>query len=157
MAKRGAGWRHRGHTCSGYAALERSAPHRASMSGELLSTAERYEVLKTLGKGAYGVVALAKDKESNELVSSRPGEHDVGFTASLHAKGTGEQSERAAAQVAIKFIERSEVAKHQKHVRREVVNHSSLLHPHVSARPHSLCSRTGCQSWRRGPPKCLLA
>lgn len=36
-------------------------------------------------------------------------------------------------QVAIKFIERSEVSRHQKHVRREVVNHSSLLHPHVRA------------------------
>ena len=32
----------------------------------LLPAGERYEVLKTLGQGAYGVVALARDKESNE-------------------------------------------------------------------------------------------
>ena len=32
----------------------------------LLPADERYEVLKTLGQGAYGVVALARDKESNE-------------------------------------------------------------------------------------------
>ncbi len=60
------------------------------MSGELLPAAERYEVVKTLGKGAYGVVALAKDKESNELVSSWSGERGVGFTALLHTERTGE-------------------------------------------------------------------
>ena len=43
-------------------------------------------------------------------------------------------------QCAIKFIERTEVAKHHKHVRREVVNHSSLLHPHV--RPGASLSLT---------------
>lgn len=32
----------------------------------LLPADEQYEVLKTLGQGAYGVVALARDKESNE-------------------------------------------------------------------------------------------
>ncbi|KAK9821606.1 hypothetical protein WJX81_006021 [Elliptochloris bilobata] len=71
------------------------------VNGEaLLPAGERYEVLKTLGQGAYGIVALARDRELIE-------------------------------KVAIKFISRTEVAKHVKHVRREVVNHSSLLHPHV--------------------------
>lgn len=43
-------------------------------------------------------------------------------------------------QCAIKFIERTEVAKHHKHVRREVVNHSSLLHPHVRPANHTVPS-----------------
>ena len=34
-------------------------------------------------------------------------------------------------QVAIKFIERREVVRNQKSIRREIVNHSALLHPHI--------------------------
>ena len=34
-------------------------------------------------------------------------------------------------QVAIKFIERREVVRNQKNIRREIVNHSALMHPHI--------------------------
>ena len=41
---------------------------RASNEETLMPPGERYEVIKTLGKGAYGVVALARDKETGEKV-----------------------------------------------------------------------------------------
>lgn len=34
-------------------------------------------------------------------------------------------------QVAIKFVERRDVARNQKNIRREIVNHSLLMHPHI--------------------------
>ena len=36
----------------------------------LLPAGEQHEVLKTLGQGAYGVVALARDKETDEKARS---------------------------------------------------------------------------------------
>ncbi len=41
---------------------------RASSGETLMPPGERYEVLKTLGRGAYGIVALARDKETGEKV-----------------------------------------------------------------------------------------
>ena len=100
----------------------------------LLPADQRYEVLRTLGQGAYGVVALARDKDTNEKACA-----DARCPVSLGqqlppaAYTTSHRLRQGYLQCAIKFIERTEVAKHHKHVRREVVNHSSLLHPHVRA------------------------
>lgn len=59
---------------------------------------ERYEIVKDIGSGNFGVAKLVRDTWANEFY-------------------------------AVKFIERGQ--KIDEHVRREIVNHSSLKHPNI--------------------------
>ena len=95
----------------------------------------RYQRVRTLGKGAYGLVVLAKDVESGEqvrlaasalLAHACTGDCLCLLPAAWHSAGSS-----WASQVAIKFIERREVVRNQKNIRREIVNHSALMHPHI--------------------------
>lgn len=105
----------------------------------------QYEQIRTLGRGAYGLVVLAKDVNSGEQVKLSDGVNVYGLVLAVaHTCGfpTGtvpkyilvDARSRPLSlfvQVAIKFVERREVVRNQKNIRREIVNHSLLMHPHI--------------------------
>ena len=106
------------------------APPPGEAGEDYLGDHPRYQQLKYLSRGLFGYVVLAMDKTKGSLVGWQ-------VSASESCCITLEVSVRGISyliligvQVAVKFIERT-LDKLTRNVEREIINHSSLSHPHI--------------------------